>query len=177
MASLNQMAILADNEIFRSRVKAAMITAAVAVQGEAVGGQTTSVFQKRQTYATAVLTNPGAHVDRFAWGTASNGTVANGVGNPVLITSSTAANPTVLTTATHGLATNDVVTISGHLVNTNANGSWVVTVLTATTFSIPVNGNGVGGATGTVAKQSPDADIQFTVNSLFSDFAGVTASD
>lgn len=177
MASLSQMATLAEDSLFQARVKAAMLTAAVAVQGEAVGAMSSSVYQKRQTYATAVLTNPSAHIDRFAWGVASNATVAGGVGSPVLINSSTNVNPTVITTATHGLATGDVVEITGHAANTNANGCWVVTVITSTTFSIPVPANGVGAITGTVTKQPPDGDIQFTVNSLFADFAGVTGLD
>lgn len=66
------------------------------------------------------------------------------------IASSTNANPIVVTTSTpHGLSAGDQTVIAGHLVNTNANGTWPVTPLTATTFSIPATGNGVGAATGT----------------------------
>lgn len=78
----------------------------------------------------------------------------------VNIASSTNAAPTVITTsAAHGLQTGFIVIINGHATNTNANGIRVVTVLTSTTFKIStiagfpgtfVNGNGVGGATGTV---------------------------
>lgn len=75
----------------------------------------------------------------------------------VAIASSTNANPIVITTSTpHGLASLDVVTVNGHLVNTNANGTFSsagtpITVLSPTSLSIPVAGNGVGGATGTVS--------------------------
>jgi|GEM_PF-3901523 len=63
------------------------------------------------------------------------------------------ANPIVVTTsASHHLSTGDIVTIAGALGNTAANGTWVVTALSPTTFSIPVAGNGTytSGATLTV---------------------------
>jgi hypothetical protein len=51
-------------------------------------------------------------------------------------------NPIVITTSSpHGLVTGQHVDVSGVGGNTNANGSWLVTVLTATTFSIPATGN------------------------------------
>lgn len=71
----------------------------------------------------------------------------------VNIASSTNTNPIVITTSgAHGLPTLDqaYADISGHAVNTNANGVWPATVLSPTTFSIPKAGNGVGAATGTV---------------------------
>jgi hypothetical protein len=79
------------------------------------------------------------------------GSVRGASAAPVNITSSTNANPIVVTTSSpHGLVTGAIVTIAAHLVNTNANGTFPVTVLSPTTFSIPKTGNGVGGATGTV---------------------------
>lgn len=81
-----------------------------------------------------------------------------GGGRPLsaTITSSTNATPIVVTTtASHGLVTGDYVMITGHTVNTNANGVWRVgTTPTGTTFQIlqidgtNTTGNGVGGATG-----------------------------
>lgn len=69
----------------------------------------------------------------------------------VNITSSTNASPIVVTAASHGYVTGDVVTIAGHLVNTAAVGTWIVTKVTDNTFSLNGStGNGVGGATGTV---------------------------
>ncbi len=70
------------------------------------------------------------------------------------IASSTNATPIVVTTSTpHGLASNDIATIASHLVNTNANGTWKVTVLSGTTLSLGGSvDNGVGGATGTVTQ-------------------------
>lgn len=68
------------------------------------------------------------------------------------ITSSSVANPTVITTAAaHGLVSGQTVTIAGHAGSTPAiNGVHVVTVLTTTTFTIPVNVT-VGGTGGTVS--------------------------
>jgi hypothetical protein len=66
------------------------------------------------------------------------------------IASSTNAAPIVVTTAAaHGLAVNDRVTITDHLANTNANGTWVLSAVGTTTFTLTATtGNGVGGATG-----------------------------
>jgi hypothetical protein len=66
------------------------------------------------------------------------------------ISSSTNAAPIVVTTAAaHGLSVNDRVTITDHLTNTNANGTWVLSAVGTTTFTLTATtGNGVGGATG-----------------------------
>lgn len=69
------------------------------------------------------------------------------------ITSSTNATPIVVTRASHGFTTGDTVVITAHTTNTNANGTWTVTVISSSTFSLDGSvGNGVGGATGTVRK-------------------------
>jgi hypothetical protein len=71
-------------------------------------------------------------------------------GATVAITSSSVADPTVITSATHSLVTGDVITIAGHTGATpDINGSWPVTVLTTTTFTIPVSVT-VGGTGGTL---------------------------
>lgn len=58
------------------------------------------------------------------------------------VTNATNANPIVITTSTnHGYSTGDVVTIASVGGNTNANTTAVITVLSATTFSL----NGVSG--------------------------------
>jgi len=77
----------------------------------------------------------------------------------VTIVSSSVANPSVLTTLVpHGLASGDTTTIAGHTGSTPAvDGSRVVTVLTPTTFSIPVSVS-VGGAGGTVTRTAA-ADV------------------
>jgi hypothetical protein len=175
---LVKQSVLAQNLVFRDRVRAAMFVTMTAVAGEAVGAMTSSVYQKRQTYALAVLSNQIAHIDRFAWAVAANPTIGTDINPPVAIASSTNANPVVITTAAaHGYVNGDTVEIASHAANTSANGGWIVTTLTSTTFSIPAAGVGVGSATGTATKHPSDADVQFTVNSLVNDFAGVTALD
>ena len=70
-------------------------------------------------------------------------------GAPKLPTSSTNATPIVVTTAAHGLATGDKVSIYAHETNTAANGTWTITRTAATTFSLDGSvGNGVGINTG-----------------------------
>lgn len=68
----------------------------------------------------------------------------------VSITSSSVANPTVITSAAHSLTTGEVVTIAGHTGSTpSLNGTFPVTVLSTTTFTIPVAVT-VGGTGGTL---------------------------
>lgn len=79
----------------------------------------------------------------------------------VAVASSSVANPTVITTsAPHLLNTGDTTTIAGHTGSTpTVNGLRTVTVLTPTTFTIPVNVT-VGGTGGTsVAEYQVIAEI------------------
>ena len=71
----------------------------------------------------------------------------------IVITSSSVANPTVITTSTaHGFTSGDSVRIQGHSGSTpSLNADWVVTVITTTTFSIPEIVT-VGGSGGTVKR-------------------------
>lgn len=89
----------------------------------------------------------------------TNTTVANNLS--VANVSSTNATPIVMTTAATTYAVGQVVTISGHLVNTSANGTWRVsatngtTTVTLTTLDGTNSvGVGVGGATGTTVKRA-----------------------
>src|SRR5215472_11415281 len=110
MGSLMATADLAGDAGFRSRVQAAMMTAALAIASEAVGAQDSSTYQLRHQLAVQVLNNPAGYLDRFAWAAAANSTVSSDVQPPVSIASSTPANPAAVTTATaHGLSTGDVV--------------------------------------------------------------------
>jgi hypothetical protein len=171
-----EQAALASNATFLSQVKVAMVTAAIAIQGETVSPHDSTQFQKRQQLATAVLANIDGYLPRFSWAVAQNAAIVRGA--PVAISSSTNANPVVITTSSaHGLSTGSVVEVSGHAVNTAANGAWTATSISSTTFSIPVVGNGAGGATGQAAKMPIDSDIQFQVNSVWDDIAGITATD
>src|ERR1700690_1205952 len=68
------------------------------------------------------------------------------------IASSTNTNPISITVSgvlPASFLTGSKVDITGHTVNVSANGPWTATVTGASTFTIPVAGVGVGGATGT----------------------------
>ena len=180
MASLTDSSNLSLDPNFQARIQVAIVAAAMGVQGEAIGAMGQEKYNKRQSLARSVLNAPQSQVSRFATAVASNASVMADYGVPVAITSSTAVNPSVVTTtAAHGRANCDVVGISGHAANTILNGGWTVTVLTTTTFSVPVLGIAAGTATGTVRKHPTDVDINFTVTTapFWDDMAGVTAQD
>jgi hypothetical protein len=180
MASLTDQSNLTLDLNFQARILQAIVAAALTVQGEVQGAMGIEKYNKRQSLARTVLNAPSSQVSRFAAAVAANASVIGDYGAPVAISSSTAANPAVVTTAAvHGLTTGDCVVIAGHATNTALNGGWTVTVLTTTTFSIPVLGTAAGGATGTVRKHPTDIDINVTVttSSFWDDMAGVTVLD
>lgn len=101
---------------------------------------------------------------------------------PQAVTSSTDATPIVVTKATHGYSTGDIVSIYGHTTNVAANGMWKITVVTANTFSLQnlhtganVAGSGAGAGSSGVVTLAPKiawgedfthAELQFgTTNS------------
>lgn len=70
--------------------------------------------------------------------------------SPITITSSSVANPTVITATAHKLRTGDGIVIAGHSGSTpSLNGNHTVTVVTDDTVTIPVNVT-VGGTGGTL---------------------------
>jgi hypothetical protein len=179
MADLySKQAALAGNSTFRARVELAVFDTMVAVEGEAQAAMGNIKWQKRQQYALAVLTNPAIYLDRWVKAVAEDATVGAAINNPVSITSSTNANPTVLTVPSgHGIVAGDTVDVVGHAVNTNANGGWIVSATTATTITLPTAGNGAGTATGTVTKQPTDIQINSAITARIDKFAGVQATD
>lgn len=71
----------------------------------------------------------------------------------VSVSGATNASPIVVTTATHSLASGDLVNITGITGNTAANGIWVINVLSGTTFELlGSSGNAAYGTGGTVSK-------------------------
>lgn len=73
------------------------------------------------------------------------------VGSALTITAATNTAPIVITTsAAHGLASNQFVRIAGSVGNTAANGIFIITVVSGTTFSLNAStGNGVWTSGGT----------------------------
>jgi len=77
------------------------------------------------------------------------------IGAESTITSSSVANPTVITATAHGFQSGQSVIISGHTGSTpDINGTYTITYIGVNTFSIPVNVT-VGG-TGGVATSNPE---------------------
>jgi hypothetical protein len=92
----------------------------------------------------------------------------------IAIASSTNANPIEITTnGNHGLNTGMQVVISGHTINTAANGTWSIVYVSPTKFTITgAVGVGVGGADGTVTKIQTPAIPDRTVEVIL--FPGTT---
>jgi hypothetical protein len=75
--------------------------------------------------------------------------INNLIGSTMSISAISKASAAVVTTTlNHGLTTGNTTTISGATGMTGANGTWTVTVLTPTTFSIPYNSTGAPTYTG-----------------------------
>ena len=180
--TLGQGAQLVNDASFQARIRVAMVKAAMNVSTESQGSLSANAWVKRRQLANRILVSPDSYLPSFVAAVAADPGLSLSWFAPITITSSTNANPIVITTPAHGYTSGDVVEIVNHLVNTNANGTWVVTVLNTTTFSIPWPGNGVGGATGMVQKMETDTNLNFTVNStvstnVFSAVAGLAPGE
>lgn len=90
------------------------------------------------------------------------------------ITSNTAANPSVVTTPVpHGLTSGDIILISG--VSTSSptiNGERVVTVISTTTFSVPVNVTVSGTGGSFVKANSTGGGVAYQQVTAYSGFTG-----
>lgn len=100
---------------------------------------------------------------------------------PRALVSSTDATPIVVTLTGHPYSTGDFVAIVGHTTNTNANGHWIVTKVSANTFSLDgstAQGAGAGGADGVISatgKVYDVGDYKTVVISYMSDGGGDAA--
>lgn len=176
--TLAQGAQLTNDTSFNNRIRVAMLRAATTVANEAQAAQSDTKWAKRRQLALRVLTSPDSQLPMFVAMVASDPGSSLAWFNPINISSSTNANPSVVTTASaHGYTTGDVVEVLNHAVNTNANGTWVITVTSTTAFSIPHPGNGAGTATGTVQKMETDVNINFTISNQWNAMAGVAAGE
>lgn len=70
------------------------------------------------------------------------------------ITNISQANPAVVTVTAHGYVNGDSVNITGSNSGVSIDGDWVVSNVTANTFTVPVNQSGAVGNAGTVTKTS-----------------------
>lgn len=93
------------------------------------------------------VTYTGVTATSFTGCSGGTGTMSTGgaVNNPIIVTTNSPNFP-------HTWTTGQQVTISGHLVNTNANGTWTITVASAFTFAL-------NGSVGTAAGNSGSAQL------------------
>ncbi len=172
--TLAQGAQLVNSPAFLARVGAGIGEAAIDGAGGSQGSLSTDAWAKRRLLAKRILQSPDALVLSFASAVAADPSSGLTWFDPVEISGSTDANPSVVTTASaHGLSSVDVVAIAGHEGNEAINGAWVATSLTSTTFSVPQPGSGTGTGTGTTQEQMSDNDLLFTLASVFSAVAGL----
>lgn len=100
-----------------------------------------------------------------------------GISN-LAVSGATNATPIVITTATHGLSTGDYVTLSGVLGNTAANGTWTITVLSGTTFSLDGSSGNAAYAGGGVVQGGDlgQVDKIIQANAVPDDITAITES-
>lgn len=127
-------------EILAEREKLQRANATNVISGTAEQGV---ILHPLATEVADATTEPASSVDNSA----------DPMATPIPIQSSSVANPTVITTQVpHKLATGETVVIVGHTSTPSLNGEQTVTVLTPTTFTVPVNVTVGGGANGTFTK-------------------------
>lgn len=106
---------------------------------------------------SAKLITLAAKLDADPGTTSSYATIVQSI--TAAITAISIANPTVITSAGHGLVTGRVVTLTGTNSSPTINGTYTITYINANTFSVPVEVNISAGTAGTF----------ITVNSSFQD--------
>lgn len=112
------------------------------------------------------------------WNTKSLGTPIDYTLDPsqitVPITSNSLANPSVVTTPVpHGLTSGDIILISGVITsNPTINGERVATVISPTTFSVPVNVTTAGTGGSFVRSNSSNGASGYQEVTAFSGFSG-----
>jgi hypothetical protein len=179
MSTLAQQAALASDPLFQTRIEAAMITAAANILAQGQGAMGPNTFALRTTLAASVMVNASDTpplVTRFAWAVATNPTVAADIpaaSVPIVSSAVQAAGPDIVTTyAAHGFTNGQIVEID-NAIDPVINGTWVITYLTTTTFSVPVLGTVMGGPGGYATLQPPDADIATAIAACWNAVAGV----
>jgi hypothetical protein len=148
--------------------------------------QVKALTKANVSYLVSGLVDRGQIVQPLAvkaadWNTKTLGTVVDYTLDPaqrvIPITSNTIANPSVVTTPVpHGYATGDIVLIAGVATSSpTINGQRTVTVVSPTTYSVPVNVTVAGTGGSAVRANSPNGGVgyqQITALSGFSGFVG-----
>lgn len=174
MSTFAQQAALATDPQFLARLRAAMVSGAIAVLTEAQDNAHPQREALRQALASSVVQDPAPWMPRFAWAVTTNPAVAAAAGGLFSIASTSEALPSVIAVnQTTNFAGGEIVEIAGAL-DPAVNGTWAVTVFNPTAFTIPVLGTIAGGAGGTASLQATDADITTAVSAAWNSVAGVT---
>jgi hypothetical protein len=172
---IEQMGTAADAG-FQSRVHAAILAEAQVIAAAAVTGDVATYTLRTALAAKILGASSTSMATTFAYAIAVTSGVAADIGVPVNIIDSSAASPAVIDTqSAHGLTTGGV----GKVINTIdpvLSGTWPVTVVTSTQFTIPVAGTLSGTIGGTVTPQPTDADIATAVAAVWNAVAGISAS-
>ena len=74
-ASRNDSAILSKDVLFINRVLESLVAACVSIQSEAITAATLSIHNKRAAFCVAVLNNPSAFAQLFAYTVATDANV------------------------------------------------------------------------------------------------------
>lgn len=170
---IEQMGTAADAG-FQSRVRAAILAEAATILAAAISGMDVAAFTLRNALAAKILGGgSSAEAATFAYAIAVTSGVAADIGIPVNIADSTPASPAVIDTVTaHGMTTGQAAKII-NAIDPNINGTWPVTVVNPTEFTIPAAGSLSGTVGGTVTQQPTDADIATAVAAVWNAVAGV----
>lgn len=180
--TLGQGAQLVADPGYQARVRSGMVRYAATVMGELLNANGQSAYTtgpKRKQLANRILTSPDTFLPAFLAVVGADPASSLTWYQPTLITSSTQANPSVVTTnVAHGIFAGDVVEIRDHLVNTNIVGIWTIaTVGSTTTLTVPYPANGGGVATGFVMKMETDITVNSTIQFQFNAIANTGTWD
>jgi hypothetical protein len=174
-ATLIQQSGLAADAGFQSRVHVAMMVEAEVIAAASVSGADIAVYTLRTALAAKILAAGGAsQVTAFAWAVAATAACSADLGTAVTIAGTQPGPPAVITTvAAHGMSTGNVAKVVNTL-DTAVAGTWVVTVIDSTDFSVPVSGTSAQGTGGQVTQQPTDSDIATAVAAVWNAIAGVS---
>lgn len=150
-----------------------LVTVAGAVQSDYNGRQTAMIVDAT-TFTFTVANSPTTP----ATGTITGGVTTDYTLDPtnisVPITSNSIANPTVVTTpGPHKLTSNDKVLVTGSNSTPSINGTQVATVLSPTSYSVPVNVTVAGTAGAFVRANSNNGGAGYSAASLNADGSAV----
>jgi hypothetical protein len=177
MSTLTQQEAMAADALFQARVTAAMVTGAAAVLAEDNDTEHPISFAMKTALATQVMQNPAPLMPRFALAVATNPGVSQAATSIMSISQVVSGLPTTIATYQDtGFAGGEIVEIAG-AADQAVNGCWETTVVSATSFSIPILTTTMSGAGGTVSLQPTDDDITTAIASVWADLAGVTPAN